>query len=143
MDGSTSPGENTHARLVSPTFALCGRTCKISLWYHMFGVEFGDLEIRLRMADSATERKLLKLSDDITDKNDWIYEDFAVDPCISNFQVRHFEFVSSHIERANQALYSLSLVAFFSCVVFLLIFVFSTTMQYVFTAFVPISKLKK
>ncbi|XP_022094256.1 MAM and LDL-receptor class A domain-containing protein 1-like isoform X2 [Acanthaster planci] len=87
VDGSISPGMNTRARLISPTFALCGRTCKISLWYYIFGVEFGDLEVIIRTAAAAGERKLLKLSDDVSDKNMWIYEDFAVDSCASNFQI--------------------------------------------------------
>ncbi|XP_038053495.1 MAM and LDL-receptor class A domain-containing protein 2-like [Patiria miniata] len=85
VDGSTSPGLNNRARIISPTFSLCGRSCKISLWYYIFGVEFGDLEVIIRT--SVGERKLLKLSDDISDKNAWIYEDFAVDSCATNFQI--------------------------------------------------------
>ncbi|WP_411016318.1 hypothetical protein, partial [Salmonella sp. s51884] len=37
---------SSHSRLTSPQFTLAARTCKLTLWYHFFGLEYGDLEIR-------------------------------------------------------------------------------------------------
>lgn len=51
----------------------------------MFGLEFGDLEVRQMTA--SREKRILKAYDSPQDYNRWIYLEAAVDPCVTNFQV--------------------------------------------------------
>ncbi|XP_071479396.1 MAM and LDL-receptor class A domain-containing protein 1-like, partial [Diadema antillarum] len=84
VDGTTSERDQ-RARLVSPLFKKARRGCIFSMWYYMFGAEYGDLEVRLLTADS--DIRLTKADDDINDYNEWLRHQTEIPPCTTNFQI--------------------------------------------------------
>ncbi|XP_071839703.1 MAM and LDL-receptor class A domain-containing protein 2-like [Apostichopus japonicus] len=76
---------NSRIRLISPRYSLAAPTCKFTMWYYMYGLEFGDLEVR--QMTSSREKRILKAYDSPQDYNRWIYLEAAVDPCVTNFQI--------------------------------------------------------
>ncbi|XP_072176476.1 MAM and LDL-receptor class A domain-containing protein 2-like [Diadema setosum] len=78
---------NTRARLLGPVFKLAARTCKFTMWYNMFGVEFGDLEIYIKTLDDGKDQRLLKVNDRVYDYNKWLLATVDVPPCSANFQM--------------------------------------------------------
>ncbi|KAJ8048132.1 MAM and LDL-receptor class A domain-containing protein 1 [Holothuria leucospilota] len=76
---------SSNTRLTSPTFKKAARTCKIAVWHHFFGGEYGDLEIS--QVTQGGRKHLLKVADDVGSFLKWFYSEVYVDPCLENFQI--------------------------------------------------------
>ena len=85
VDG-TSSLINTYAKLISPMYKKSARGCRFNMWYFMFGVEYGDLEVRL-VTQGGLDYRLIKVSDDIFDYNKWILSESIIPTCTRDFQV--------------------------------------------------------
>ena len=85
VDASTSQIDY-YARLTSPVFKKSARGCIFNMWYYMFGVEYGDLEVYLSTQGGLYTR-LLKVDDDLPHYNKWIPSQSVIPTCTTNFQV--------------------------------------------------------
>nr|XP_054769623.1 MAM and LDL-receptor class A domain-containing protein 2-like [Lytechinus pictus] len=85
VDGTLS-SINTFAKLISPIYAKSARGCTFSMYYYMFGIEYGDLEVRLINLEGMDVR-LTKVGDDLLDYNKWILSESVIPACTKNFQI--------------------------------------------------------
>eukprot|EP00057_Strongylocentrotus_purpuratus_P001199 XP_001196354.2 PREDICTED: MAM and LDL-receptor class A domain-containing protein 1 isoform X1 [Strongylocentrotus purpuratus] len=85
VDGTIS-SINTYAKLVSPIYKKTNRGCTFSMYYYMFGVEYGDLEIRL-IDQEGMDIRLTKVGDNALDYNKWILSESLIPACTKNFQI--------------------------------------------------------
>ncbi|PIK60270.1 putative MAM and LDL-receptor class A domain-containing protein 1 [Apostichopus japonicus] len=84
VDGATT-NISSNIRITSPVFARAARTCKLTVWHHFFGLEYGDLEIK--QVNGGVRKHLMKVNDDGQSRLKWYYSEVYVDPCIENFQI--------------------------------------------------------
>ncbi|KAJ8048131.1 MAM and LDL-receptor class A domain-containing protein 1 [Holothuria leucospilota] len=84
LDG-TFTNVSSKSSILSPQFAKAARTCKLTLWYHFFGVEYGDLEIR--QITNGNTKHLIKVLDKFPALLTWYYMEVFVDPCVENFRI--------------------------------------------------------
>ncbi|XP_041480950.1 MAM and LDL-receptor class A domain-containing protein 2-like [Lytechinus variegatus] len=85
VDGTLS-SINTFAKLISPIYTKSARGCTFSMYYYMFGIEYGDLEVRLINLEGLDVR-LTKVGDDLLDYNKWILSESVIPACTKNFQI--------------------------------------------------------
>ena len=83
---------NNHALLISPLFTQAGTDCVVSVWYYIYGNDFGNLEIKRRLG--ADDRTLMVINRGNAIISQWTQATIPLSPCLANFYVRkHGNFI--------------------------------------------------